>query len=152
MRPLPKRRLEDIIDYIRDEPKTIRQISNELSLPYSSVRRYVFALHLRKLVHIDVWVDNGSRYAAAFLAGEGEDCPKPDRKFMRVRQARKYIQVRPAPVDDDAGDRVRAPAAPAVVDVQRDPLTAALFGQVIRGDNAPPARDALTVALFGDAR
>lgn len=152
MRRKPTARLEDIIDHIRDEPKTIRQICAELALPYTSVRRYVFALHLRAMVHIDGWSDAGARFSPSFLAGAGDDCPKPTRKALRLRQAKRYTPLMAAPADDD--EPVTSPCKPAgtvVVNPRRDPLVAALFGQAIRGDGATPARDPLTAALFGDA-
>jgi hypothetical protein len=149
MRPLPKARLENIIDHIRDEPKSVRQIVAELSLPYTSVYRYMFALHMRKMVHIDGWVDSGTRYAATFLAGPGEDTPHPTRKAVRTREAKKHVRI----VPKETKPRVQRERSEPVT-VQRDPLVAAVFGEPNQAKAASikPFRDPLTAALFGDAQ
>lgn len=151
MRRKPTARLEDIIDHIRDEPKTAKQIAAELSLPYTSVKRYVFALHLRRLVHIDGWSDAGSRFSPSFIAGEGDDCPKPSCKAQRLQRARKYTPMMLADVDDEPVTSPCKPAGTVAVNVQRDPLVAALFGPAIRAGAAKTDRDPLMSALFGDA-
>ncbi|WP_228368207.1 helix-turn-helix domain-containing protein, partial [Klebsiella pneumoniae] len=105
-----KARLENIIDHIRDVPRTVPQIAADLSLPRTSVHRYVFALHLRKMVHIDGWDSAGAKYAPSFLAGAGEDTPRPMRKIERQRDARKHT---PMVVLDDSDEAPISPCKPA---------------------------------------
>lgn len=102
----------DRIEALLTEPMEIAHIAKAAGLSYSPTRDYLGALHADRRIHICGWRQvNAHSHARQYIAGSGEDAPKP--ACIKKKKGDRFEQriVR---------DWKR--------NAKRDPLTAALFG------------------------
>ena len=85
-----------MIRALMEGPSTVPEIVYECGLSYTTVRRYVHALHKAGCVHIAGWdVDgNGRRTLRAWQLGQAKDKPRPAPIQNKDRAARYRERAR----------------------------------------------------------
>lgn len=101
-----RRRLDALVDLLAEKPMSIDQAKDAMALPRGTVRTYIENLHDLRRIHIADWGRTYTRDFPMFMAGDKLDVPKPE------------------PKEEDLFQRPRTK-----VNVHRDPLIAAFFGE-----------------------
>lgn len=79
------------------KPLTVNQIAARMHCDPVSARKYVKVLHDAKEAHIFDWMEQrGTRPSARYIAGPGEDAPRPGPK----PHARKHVEPIAPPAPD----------------------------------------------------
>lgn len=100
------------VERILTKPMSSYEVANITGFAKPSVRTYLSELYDIGRIHIGGWRICKTVMTKLYLAGKGEDAPKP---------------IRGGKSDDDEAQIFKRP--PTVVHIQRDPLVAALFGE-----------------------
>lgn len=125
-----KERLNQLVTLIT-EPMTYEQIGEAAGLARSASREYVDMLYDADRVHIAGWLTGRHRDRKLFLAGAGEDAPKPKEVVQEASSVHTHMNFKiKRPKPELTEDQIfKRPAT--VVNVHRDPLVAALFGEAL---------------------
>lgn len=107
-----KRERKQKIERLLTKPMSCYEVVQITGYPSPSVHTYMEELHAEERTHIAEWRVGVRSMTKLYLAGPGEDAPKPER-FKIDKEAEEELFKRP----------------PTVVKVQRDPLVAAFFGE-----------------------
>lgn len=86
-----------LVESLMEGPSTVPEISSDTGLSYTTVRRYVRALYLRKLCHVAGWDADtfGRMTLRAYKLGRGKDAikPKPQSRAERARTHRQRTKA-----------------------------------------------------------
>lgn len=105
-------------------PATTRLIRRRTGLGEATVSRWLADLKAADEAHIGRWRRTGSRLAAVWVAGPGEDAPRLDPLPQSARDRARRVREREA-LRAELADRA---ARLAALVPRRDPMVAALFG------------------------
>jgi hypothetical protein len=105
------RRLE-MLEQVLSQPMSYEEAREATGLAKSTIRTYIDELHDQGRIHIADWRCDKYASVMLFQVGRKPDAPRP---------------VRAGSIDDDESDIFKRPKT--VVNVHRDPLIAALFGE-----------------------
>jgi hypothetical protein len=105
-------------------PATPRLIRRRTGLGEATVSRWLADLKAAEEAHVGDWRRTVGRFAAVWVAGAGEDAPKPDPLSQVARDRARRLRERDA-LRAELADRA---ARLAALVPRRDPMVAALFG------------------------
>lgn len=105
---------------LAERPLTTLQLSVWLNLSEHALRRLLASLVAEKVIHVHEWSRSGSIPCRVFALGEGKNAPRPA-KLTPEQMQKRWRDARPKYTPQQ---------------IQRDPLTAALFGPATQTEKA----------------
>jgi len=116
-------RVASIMDLMQASPRTRAELAAATSIGINAMGRYLAALKAEDKIHIAAWRQNcpGSP-SPVYAAGPGKDKRKP-RPMTEAQKQKRSRENNPERVIRDTQLKRQARSK-----LQRDPLTAALFG------------------------